>query len=75
MSVTPNAMPRKANPLRQQALADLIETVPVSWTRKRIDPKTDDVVKTKVTHQGLRYPLAQNVSQVNVERAAKGWIK
>ena len=75
---TPNQMPTKANPLHQQILAGLIETKPVSWVKKTLS-KDDDgketVESTKVTHHGLRFPLAQNVSDLNVNRSAKGFIK
>ena len=75
---TPNQMPTKANTLHQQILAGLIETKPVPWVKKTLS-KDDDgketVESTKVTHQGLRFPLAQNVSDLNVNRAAKGFIK
>ncbi|AFU20686.1 hypothetical protein SEA_CHUPACABRA_60 [Mycobacterium phage Chupacabra] len=77
MTATPNAMPRKANPLHQKLLGALIETKPSSWTHKRLvkgDDGKESVVETKVTRQGLRYPLAQNVSDHNIERAAKAWI-
>ena len=75
---TPNQMPRKTNPLHLQLLAGLIETAPVSWTRKTLGKDKDGkevVESTKVQHQALRSPLAQNVSALNVERAAAGWTK
>jgi len=75
---TPNQMPRKTNPLHLQLLAGLIETAPVSWTRKTLGKDKDGkeiVQSTKVTRLGLRSPLAQNVSEDNAERAAAGWIK
>lgn len=79
MTATPNAMPRKANPLRMQLLAGLIETKAVTTTFKRLDPDSPDpkkpnVIETKLTRQGLRYPLAQNVSEANVERLARRWV-
>lgn len=36
---------------------------------------TDDLVKTTVTGTALANPLAGNVSALNVERAAKRWIR
>ena len=76
---TPNQMPTKANPLHQQLLAGLIETKPVSWEHKKLEDHSDDknnnVLVTKHVRPGLRYPLAQNVSELNVNRAAKGFIK
>ncbi|MDV6975302.1 hypothetical protein [Mycobacterium intracellulare] len=75
MTITPNAMPRKANPIHQQLLSGLLETKPVSWVRKRIDPETNGVVQTKVTGTALRFPLAQNMSNLNVDRAAKRWMR
>ncbi|AFQ97369.1 hypothetical protein FGG47_gp33 [Mycobacterium phage Rebeuca] len=77
MTATPSAMPRKVNPLRQKLLGSLIETKPVSWTQKTVAKGPDGkevVTEHKRTRQGLRYPLAQNVSNDNVERAAKRWI-
>ncbi|AFF28359.1 hypothetical protein FDI09_gp35 [Mycobacterium phage Twister] len=77
MTATPNVMPRKVDPLRQSLLGSLIETKPVSWTQKSVAKGPDGkevVTERKRTRQGLRYPLAQNVSNDNVERAAKRWI-
>ena len=74
---TPNQMPNKANPLHQQLLAGLIETKAVSWDRKSLSKDKDgkEVLNTtKVTRQGLRFPLAQNVSEDSIERAAKRWL-
>lgn len=78
MTFTPNAMPRKANKLHQQLLASLIETKPVKSTFKSLsqDENGKEVVNTAVqVSPGLRFPLAQNVSSLNVNRAAKEWIK
>lgn len=61
--------------VHQRLLAGLIETNEVSWSRKRWDDEAKDVVTSKVSHDLLRYPLAQNVSNTNVERAAKRWVK
>ncbi|QXN73899.1 hypothetical protein SEA_EAGLEPRIDE_62 [Mycobacterium phage Eaglepride] len=77
MTATPNAMPRKANIVHQKLLSGLIETKPVTSTFKKLVKDKDGkevVVGTKVTRQGLRYPLAQNVSEANVDLAAKRWI-
>lgn len=68
----------KANLNHQKILAALVETKPVSWTHKRIDPASADprkpeVISTKVTGTELRFPLARNVSEFNVERAARRW--
>ncbi|QHB38089.1 hypothetical protein KIY75_gp61 [Mycobacterium phage Noelle] len=67
----------KRNLVHQQLLSGLIETKPVSWDRKTIVPATpiskETVVKTKVTRQALRFPLAQNVSNFNVDLAARRW--
>lgn len=79
MLATPNAMPaKKIGEIRRQILGQLIETKTESWDRKTIDPETahekkPNVIKTKMTNTVLRYPLAGNVSDVNVERAAKRW--
>jgi hypothetical protein len=72
-------MPRKANALHQQILGKLIETKLVSWTHKSIDPASPDpkkplIIETKVT--GTEFTgLARNVSNENVDRLAKRWIK
>jgi hypothetical protein len=68
---------QKANLLHQQILAGLIETTPVSLTHKVLERDADGkevVVQTKRTRLGLRFPLAQNVSGFNVDRAAQRWI-
>lgn len=67
----------KANLIHQQLLAGLIATKPVTSTFKSLAKDKDGketVVSRKVTRQGLRYPLAQNVSEANVDLAAKRWI-
>ncbi|ALF00936.1 hypothetical protein SEA_SERENITY_69 [Mycobacterium phage Serenity] len=76
---TPNAMPRKANPLHQQVLGALIKTKPTVWTHKRIDPTSPDprkprVLETKV-HGREFTGLARNVSEENVDRIAKRWMR
>ncbi|ASZ75496.1 hypothetical protein KIW74_gp32 [Mycobacterium phage Kimona] len=78
MTATPNSMPRKANPLHQKVLAGLIETKPFSWSQKKLGKDKDGkevVNKVKVTGTALRYPLAQNVSEDNVERIARRWVR
>lgn len=73
----PNEMPKKANKLRQQMLAGLIETKPSSWERKSLSKDEDGkevLSSTKITHDALRYPLAQNVSDESVERTARRWL-
>ncbi|AEL17896.1 hypothetical protein TRIXIE_64 [Mycobacterium phage Trixie] len=74
---TPNQMPKRTNPIHQQILSGLLATKPVTSTFKKIvrgaDGK-DQVVERKVTRQGIRFPLAQNVSEANIDRAAKRWL-
>lgn len=70
----------KANLLHQKILSDLIEEKPAGWVHKRIDPdspdpKKPDVITTKMTGSELRHPLARNVSDENVERAAQRWSR
>lgn len=75
--MNPNQMPKKNNKLRQQLLAGLIETKPSSWERKSLSRDEDgkEVLESvKVTHDALRYPLAQNVSDDSVERTARRWL-
>ncbi|QWS69343.1 hypothetical protein SEA_POOMPHA_59 [Mycobacterium phage Poompha] len=77
MTATPNVMPRKANVVQQKLLAGLIETAPSSWKRKTLTKDANGkevVVETKVSRRVLRYPLAQNVTEANVDRLAKRWI-
>ncbi|AFL47899.1 hypothetical protein SEA_LITTLEGUY_62 [Mycobacterium phage LittleGuy] len=75
-STMPKPTP-KMNIIHQQALAALIATKPVSWDRKSLvkdENGKESVVKTKVTREGLRFPLAQNVSEFNVDLAARRWV-
>ena len=72
---TPNAMPRKANPLHQQILAGLIEAKPVSWVKKTWNDERKDVDTVKVNHVEPRFPLARNVSAENIDRIAKRWLR
>ena len=76
---TPNSMPRKANPLHLQILSALIETKPVSWVKRTLDPNSDPkkpvVNKTTVAGFEVVSALAQNVSSENIDRIAKRWIR
>lgn len=63
----------RANLIHQLVLSGLVATKPTSWDHKRIDPVTGDVVKTKRAGTALANPLAGNVSEANVDRAAKRW--
>lgn len=79
MSATPNLMPKRVNRIHELLLAKMIETKPVSWMLKTIDPESKDprkpeVIKTRVAGHELASPLAQNISTLNVERAAKRWV-
>jgi hypothetical protein len=68
----------KANLIHQQILGGLIATAPVSWTRKSLTKDKDgkeSVVKTRVTGTALRFPLAQNVSDFNINRMAERWAR
>ena len=74
---TPNQMPKKPSLVRQQIVAALIETKKSGWNRKVFTQGEDGKqVETtvKVEHDALRYPLAQNVSDVNVERLSRRWL-
>lgn len=73
----PNEMPNKNKAVQVRLLAGLTETQASSWDRKNLsrDKEGKEVLDTvKVTHTVVRYPLAQNVSEDNVERAAKRWL-
>ena len=74
----PSAMPRNNSHLHQQVLAGIIKTKPASWTRKVLAKDADgkEVVNTvSVTYEdALQFPLAQNISEENVERAARRWM-
>lgn len=70
-------MPKRPNRVRQQLLAGLIETKPSSWNRKVLSKDEDgkeQIDTVKVSHDALRFPLAQNISERNVERAARRWL-
>ncbi|UJD20901.1 hypothetical protein SEA_ZIMMER_63 [Mycobacterium phage Zimmer] len=74
---TPNAMPKRTNPIHQQILSALLATKPVKRTHKRFirdaDGKEHEVFETSTVNV-LRSPLAANVSDENIERAARRWI-
>lgn len=75
---TPNNMPRKTNPIHQQLLSGLIETRTTSRTHKvgTYDAEGKFVVtESKVTGVTLRHPLAQNISEHNVNRIASRWAR
>lgn len=75
---TPNEMPKNNNKLQQQALLGLIALAPATWERKTLvkDEDGKETVETKrVVRSVLRNALAKNVSEENVERAAKRWMR
>lgn len=75
---TPNQMPKKNNTLHQQVLAGLIETRDASWNRKviRKDDEGKEVVDTvKQKREALRFPLAANLSDANVQIVAERWLQ
>ncbi|AHG23848.1 hypothetical protein CH25_gp38 [Mycobacterium phage EagleEye] len=77
MTITPNAMPKKANAIHLQILSGLLATKPASWVKKtlvQVDGK-DEVVKTTITREEPRFALSQNVSGENIDRVAKRWSK
>ncbi|WKW87278.1 hypothetical protein SEA_CHARGERPOWER_63 [Mycobacterium phage Chargerpower] len=61
---TPNQMPKKANPLHQQILSALLSN-PV----RRVPVAKGSAITRPVG------TLANNVSEENIERAARRWIK
>lgn len=65
--------------IQAQILGNLLDTKPVSWTHKSIDPNSQDpnkpdIIETKVPGVELKFPLAKNVSNENVENLAERWI-
>lgn len=75
---TPNEMPKK-NPseLRQRILANLIEHKKQNAKRKSFRTNSEgseELVTEDVEQTVLRYPLAQNVSENTVQRAAERWL-
>ncbi|AOQ28081.1 hypothetical protein SEA_GRUUNAGA_67 [Mycobacterium phage Gruunaga] len=75
---TPNQMPKRTNPMHQQILSGLLANKPTSWTHKTL-LKGDDgkgvVVETKVVGQEPRNALARNVSEHNIDQAARRWLR
>lgn len=73
----PNEMPKKQDKLKLQIVQGLLAVTPSSWSLKTLS-KTEEgkevVETTKVAFNALRYPLAENVSHDNVERAARRWL-
>lgn len=70
MSPKPTARP---NLNKQNLAAGLAELKQITRTHKEInpispDPKNPEVIETKVKVDALRYPLAGNVSQDNLDR-------
>jgi hypothetical protein len=78
--VTPAQMPKKVNPIRTQILGSLIEGVHTTRTQKILVRRAEDGKLDVVEQPGkpagfaLRWPLAQNVSEANVEALAKRWL-
>lgn len=73
----PGDMPERLGLVHQQLLARMIHTVTSCWDSKKIVPGEgggESVEKTTHSRQVLKYPLAQNVSSPNVERASKSWF-
>ena len=66
------------HPLRQKLLGGLIETQKSTTTVKTLVKDKDvkeDVETISTTRDVLRFPLAQNVSEQNVNRLAGRWVK
>lgn len=71
-------MPKSNNKIGSQIVDGLIHVTPSTWKKKVLkkDESGKETVETvQVTNNALRYPLAQNVSDENVERAAKRWMR
>lgn len=73
---TPNAMPKKSSTIGEQIVTALIQTKPSVWTQRVIDPESPDPKKPllfefKRRGTELVNGLARNVSNLNVERAAR----
>lgn len=74
---TPNEMPKKANLLKQRLIHSLVETAPSVWKIRSIakaEDGTEEVVESSKTRNVLKFPLAHNVSDLNVERAARRFL-
>ena len=67
----PTARP---NPLRTQLLGALVDTKTGTRSHKALGAD-GEVVTAQVPTSELRFPLAANVSELNVERAARRWGK
>ncbi|AVR76922.1 hypothetical protein SEA_GREEDYLAWYER_63 [Mycobacterium phage GreedyLawyer] len=75
---TPNQMPKRTNPMHQQILSGLLANKPVTRSHKFLAKGADGkeiVLETKVKRQVLRFPLAENISEDNIDRAARAWLK
>lgn len=75
----PSAMPKKTNLLHLLLIGGMLETKKVSWTQKKVDPRSENPKKPdliEVVHGGseLKYPLARNVSEASIEQAARRWF-
>lgn len=73
----PNNMPRTNNKMRTQIVDSLIATTPAVWKKKVVKRDEDgkEVFETiDVAASALRFPLAQNMSDENVERLARKWL-
>jgi hypothetical protein len=70
-------MPRRTNPIHAQILGSLIEAKDASWNRKVLGDKDGKQVEStvKMYRACLRYPLARNVNEDNVNRTAKRWSR
>lgn len=73
----------RLNPIRTAVLGALIETVPASRKHKTLVDvvQPDGKVKVEVqetsisTGRALRFPLAQSMSEHNVDRLAARWAR
>lgn len=72
---TPNQMPKRPNKISQEIVGALINTAPTSWKRKVWNEEKNTVDTVTVSQQTLKFPLAANVSDDNVERIASRLIK
>ena len=72
---TPNQMPKRPNKISQEIVGALINTTPTSWKRKVWNEEKNTVDTVTVSQQSLKFPLAANVSDDNVERIASRLIK
>lgn len=73
----PSQMPKNVSKIRQQVVGGLIDSKPTNRTVKTLaknEAGKEIVKKHTVKASELRNPLAQNVSEENVERLAKRWL-